>query len=109
MAEHENPFARLTPDAEGHFRLLFYSAILSITSYLGRLSHMADSPLASVAGRFAFLEAYEAELRGCIPEGVEGSDALRWWRVEVRNWEKQTKARLPLRALAENLDLAPEQ
>src|SRR6185503_21379247 len=94
MPPSVTPFENLPPNAVGHFRLLFYAAVLSITNYLRRLA--SESPAPKL---FPFLEGYERELRGCIPAEIDASAGPRWWREQIKLWEQQTTARLPLRAL----------
>jgi AAA+ superfamily predicted ATPase len=109
MSSKMTPFEGLPPNALGHFRLFFYAAILSITNHLRRLSELTGQSLASLQRPFPFLETYEVELRACVPGGVEGSDALRWWREQTELWEQRTTTRLPLRALAQNLELTRQE
>jgi len=104
MPPSVTPFENLPPNAVGHFRLLFYAAVLSITNYLRRLA--SESPAPKL---FPFLEGYERELRGCIPAEIDASAGPRWWREQIKLWEQQTTARLPLRALVRSLELTNEE
>src|SRR4030095_2569752 len=106
MAQQTTQFAQLPPNAEGHFRLLFYTAIFHLNCYLLRLSGLRDAaPLAP----FSFLEGYVAELRACVPKELEWGASLQWWREQAQAWEASCSARLPLRALAEHLSLSYEE
>jgi hypothetical protein len=106
MEQQTTQFAQLPPNAEGHFRLLFYTAIFHLSRYLRRLSGLMDAaPLAP----FPFLEGYVTELRSCVPEELEWDESLQWWREQAQAWEASCSARLPLRALAEHLSLSYEE
>jgi hypothetical protein len=94
-------FEKVVPNAVGHFRLRFYSAVLCITDYLRRLNEFSSESPAP----FPFLQGYERELSACIPDVIEAPQAPGWWREQVKLWEQRTTARLPLRALAESLAL----
>jgi hypothetical protein len=109
MSPNVMPFESLPPNAIGHFRLFFYSAVLCITNHLRRLNELAGESLAPTPRRFPFLAGYERELRACIPDEIEAAQALQWWREEIELWEQKTTARLPLRALAQSLQLTHQE
>src|SRR6185503_4992380 len=99
----------LPANSVGHFRLLFYSAVLVITDYLHRFNEFAGESRLVAPGPFPFLEGYAAELHACLPEEIEGPHALQWWREQVELWERGTTSWLPLRALAHQLKLTHEE
>jgi len=103
------PFENLPANSVGHFRLLFYSAVLVITDYLHRFNEFAGESRLVAPGPFPFLEGYAAELHACLPEEIEGPHALQWWREQVELWERGTTSWLPLRALAHQLKLTHEE
>src|SRR5262249_2665454 len=91
---------------EGHFRLLFYTAIFHLIRYQRRLSGLRD---AAPLTQFPFLDGYVAELRACVPGELEWDESLQWWRNQAQAWEASTTARLPVRGLAEDLSLSYEE
>lgn len=103
------PFESLPRNPIGHFRLFFYAAVLSITNHLERLTEFAGESLAALPKTFPFLAGYERELRTCIPDEIALPDALSWWQEQIEQWEQGTTSRLPLRALAQDLELTHEE
>ena len=105
MSPNVRPFADLPRNAVGDFRLHFYSAVLCITNYLRHLQDVVGQSPIHRSGLLPFLTGYERELRACIPDEIDLSDATPWWREQIENWEQETTARLPLRTLAQGLQL----
>ncbi|HEX8723126.1 MAG TPA: ATP-binding protein [Pyrinomonadaceae bacterium] len=97
-------FAGLPAGAGSHFRLYFYAAVLRLTCHLRRLSK-AEESYNSLLYSYGFLKSYEDELRTCLP-GLEGREALVWWREQTREWEAGARVRLPLRELELRLGLS---
>lgn len=111
MPSAPSPFAQLPPNAEGHFRLLFYTAVFHLDQYLKRLASRGDAAGLEQLPSFSFLAGYAAELQACLPPDAEVPDArveeaLIWWRAQVASWEASVKGHLPLRALARQLELS---
>jgi ATPase family associated with various cellular activities (AAA) len=106
QAESEPPpsaFATLAPDAESHFRLFYYTAVLCIISHLHRLARAGGADLLRL---YEFLKGYEDELRASagVEAGVGG--VMQTWWARLDEWESSTRARLPLRELALRLSLS---
>ncbi|HST50364.1 MAG TPA: ATP-binding protein [Pyrinomonadaceae bacterium] len=101
MSKPSNVFAALPPNAESHFRLFYYTAVLRVINYLHKLKRGPD-----LLHLYEFLKGYEEELRESA--GVEaGSEAsLESWWGHVDEWEASVRARLPLRELAKRLGLS---
>jgi ATPase family associated with various cellular activities (AAA) len=108
MAPETDPFAQAPPNAEGHFRLLFYSAVMRINRYLERLSELAGYGVESLPD-LPFLQGYAAELRACLPAEIAADEQCAWWRDRLLSWEANVKARLPMRSLALALKLSDEE
>ncbi|MDT5295399.1 MAG: hypothetical protein QOJ76_2279 [Acidobacteriota bacterium] len=106
MTPQTNAFAGLPPDAESHFRLFYYTAVLRLTSYLRRLSKIEGSAYVALLQPYKFLKGYEDELSACVPQGLDDEEAREWWRAQTSAWEETTRARLPLRELARGLGLS---
>jgi hypothetical protein len=106
MTTQTNAFAGLPPDAESHFRLFYYTAVLRLTSYLRRLAKVEGSSYGALLQPYKFLKGYEDELRACVPEGLGEDEARDWWRMQTRAWEEEARGRLPLRELARRLGLS---
>src|ERR1041385_6681072 len=53
-------FATLAPDAESHFRLFYYTAVLCVIGHLHRLARAGGADLLRL---YEFLKGYEDELR----------------------------------------------
>jgi hypothetical protein len=104
----ERPVSAKLPDlprtADGHFRLLFHTAVLRLLAYLKRLPEAGQS----LRVAFPFLESYAAELRACLPEESEAT-LLPAWTALLDAWERSCPTRLPLRELARSLELGREE
>ncbi len=85
----------VSPDPTGHFKLYYYAAVLHL---IDRVVQQSDPP-GAIFERFPFLTGYVNELASCGLEGVSTADALPWWRTRLLEWEEQTTAFLPIRAL----------
>ncbi|HEX7955879.1 MAG TPA: hypothetical protein VF508_03000, partial [Pyrinomonadaceae bacterium] len=105
LTPQTNAFASLPADAESHFRLFYYAAVLRLTGHLRRLAR-ADAPSYEALTRpFKFLKGYEDELGACVPAGLGEEEARVWWREQTRAWEQAARCRLPLRELERRLGL----
>jgi hypothetical protein len=105
MRPPTNAFAQMPPDAESHFRLFYYTAVLRLTSYLRRLAKVEGSSYGALVEPFKFLKGYEDELRASMPEGLGDDEEHEWWRARMQAWEDEARGRLPLRELARRLGL----
>src|ERR1041385_2119704 len=96
-------FATLAPDAESHFRLFYYTAVLCVIGHLHRLARAGGADLLRL---YEFLKGYEDELRASA--GIEAGvgDVMQSWWTQLDEWESATRARLPLRELALRLSLS---
>jgi len=101
-------FARLPRDASGHFRLLFYTAVLRIVGYLHQLSDSAGRPGEAYIKEYPFLQSYQEELQACVPPETTWAGRIEWWGRELREWEDNCPVRLPLCALSKQLQLGDE-
>ncbi|MFN2416334.1 MAG: ATP-binding protein [Pyrinomonadaceae bacterium] len=106
MTPLPNAFESLPADAESHFRLFYYAAVLRLTTHLRRLAKAEGSAYDSLLQSYKFLEAYEGELRACVPAGLGEAEARAWWREQTRAWEAGAGGRLPLRELERGLGLS---
>jgi hypothetical protein len=86
-----NPFAGRPHNAEEHFRLLFYAAVLHLRERLDQLGAAA-----ATEARFPFLTGYFDELRGGPFDGLSANAALDTWAAGVEAWEARSPVRLPL-------------
>src|ERR1051325_2528901 len=96
-AMRANAFADLPATPVEHFKLYFYAAVLQI---IERVSQILGSFEAAFE-QFPFLVGYNNELAEHGLAGLTSSDAGRWWRDNLREWEKAALCHLPLRALGE--------
>ena len=106
MTPQTNAFASLPPDAESHFRLFYYAAVLRITCHLRQLARADGPSYEQLIRPFKFLKGYEEELRACVPEGLDEESARGWWGAQTRAWEEGVRGRLPLRELERRLGLS---
>jgi hypothetical protein len=106
MMPTTNAFDSLPPNAESHFRLLYYTAVFRLLNYLQRLDSVSALPLGALTHSYGFLKGYEDELRACLPKEMKEEETLRWWQEQIEAWEASTGARLPLRELAKHLGLS---
>lgn len=103
------PFADLPRTPRGHLALRFYEAVLATVLYAGERAGSAGAAPDSVLERHPFLRGYLAELAGHL-DGEMPLDAVAGWLVaQVRAWEADAPARLPLRALGDELRLTDDQ
>ena len=103
------PFTNLPRDAEGHFRLCFYTAVSHIISYLRRIAELTGRPVEEDFTAFPFLAGYAAELRACLPPESGWRESLVCWKEQARAWEESCQARLPLREMTRGLSLGDEE
>ena len=96
-------FATLAPDAESHFRLFYYTAVLCVIGHLHRLARAGGADLLRL---YEFLKGYEDELRASAGVEAGGGDVMQSWWTQLDEWESATRARLPLRELALRLSLS---
>lgn len=97
----------LPRDAEGHFRLVTYSLLGRLFAHLN-LASMAD-PSLDLFAQYPFLSGYQALLEACHPPDLLVQDQAAWWVGQAAAWEAQVEGHLPLRALAQALDLSPAE
>src|SRR5256885_2053801 len=102
MAGKKTPFAGLSRDTEGHFRLLYHAAVCRILTYVHRLSEPVDgseNTAASWLDVYPFLADYQAQMRAYMPPSLPEGQTADWWRSQVEAWEAGSPADLPLRVL----------
>lgn len=99
MASSPNSFASIPARPGEHFKLHLYGAVVRL---LAEASRWLGSPEA-VFEKFPFLIHYNDECAAFGLAGVEYGQAAALWDDQVRRWEEQTDAFLPLRALREQL------
>jgi hypothetical protein len=90
-------FADLPQTAVEHFNLYFYAAVLQV---IEKVSVILGSFEAAFE-QFPFLVGYNNELAEHGLAGFCSTDAVHWWRDNLREWEKGATGHLPLRALNE--------
>lgn len=103
------PFAALPRDARGHLALRFYEAVLAAVLLAGERAAAAGTEPDAVLERHPFLRGYLAELAGHLEGEMALDEVAGWLRAQVRRWEAEADARLPLRALGAALRLSDEQ
>jgi hypothetical protein len=102
-------FTSLPRNAEGHFRLCFYTAVCHLIAYLHRNEELFARSVKEVFGAFPFLSGYVAELRACLPSETDWQSSLDWLREQTQQWEASCQARLPLRELIRELGVNDEE
>jgi hypothetical protein len=103
---HENPFHGVPRNAEGHFRLFAYGAVLRIVNYVRVTTKLDGRTIDSRFKPFPFLAVYFEELRACLPEEKGWGESLEWWHEQVVKWESECGGRLPLREAAKHAGLS---
>jgi histone H3/H4 len=109
VSEGQKLFEGLEPNAETHFRLYFYAAVLRIIRSLRALSKFSNQNFKLAPESFSFLEGYRRELGSFLPTKIEAVDAPGWWKRGLQAWEERTLRRLPLRELKRRLGLTHEE
>ena len=103
------PFADLPRSARGHLALRFYEAVLAVVLHAGERAGAAGADPGSVLDRHPFLRGYLAELAGHLEGEMPLDQAAGWLREQVRRWEAEVSARLPLCALGTELGMDDAQ
>ncbi len=96
-----NPFLDLEVTPRDHFNICFYGAVLHL---IGSLTRSLES-FEEVFKQFPFLSGYSEEIAARGVVGMSVDDAEAWWRKSVTDWECQSSAHLPLRALRDSANL----
>ena len=97
------PLYDLSPDANGHFQLAFWGVLVRMLAHLEALSR--GDGRTDLMERFPFLASYRDLLRAHQPDLMPPQEQIAWWQAQADEWQAQVDGHLPLRALAQMLNL----
>lgn len=84
---------------KGHFVLYLYAAVHRFIYYIHQLRDVGGPTLDRMFEKYPFLAKYYEEMRRHMPDGIDWSEGVDWWRREIDVWENDCRMQLPLQAI----------
>jgi len=92
------PFEHVPANAEGHFVICLYAAILRLLTHIHRMCAVSGVDFSELTNRYPFLSQYLEEVTRELPEDLHWTAANPWWTTQLKRWEHcYPGTRLPLR------------
>lgn len=101
MTQQKNTFEHIPHTIGGSFVIYLYAAIYRLMKQINRLSEAGNTEFDKIFDQYPFLGEYFMEMRRHMPETINWEEGSKWWRHEIKTWESNCDAHLPLRALIE--------
>ncbi len=97
-SDQARSFSHVPANAEGHFIVCLYDAVLRFLTHVHRLCEISGTEFSHLTDRYPFLNSYLDEIRRELPPDMHWTAAYPWWSGQVAHWERAHPVqRLPLR------------